>query len=91
MAKDGVVYTPAPNGTFLAGITRTRVIDLLRQSGVTVVEATMTYAQFEAADEVFSSGNFSKVMPVTRVEGRALQPGPLYRRARELYWAFAHG
>ncbi len=22
MAKDGVVYTPIPNGTFLAGITR---------------------------------------------------------------------
>ena len=91
MAKDGIVYTPAPNGTFLAGITRTRVIDLLRQSGVTVVEATMSYAQFEAADEIFSSGNFSKVMPITRVEDRALQPGPLYRRARELYWAFAHG
>ncbi len=30
MAKDGVVYTPAPNGTFLNGITRQRVIGLLR-------------------------------------------------------------
>ena len=29
MAKDGVVFTPAPNGTFLNGITRQRVIDLL--------------------------------------------------------------
>ena len=36
MAKDGVVYTPAPNGTFLNGITRQRVIDLLRGDGVTV-------------------------------------------------------
>ena len=26
MAKEGVVYTPIPNGTFLAGITRERVI-----------------------------------------------------------------
>ena len=34
MAKDGVVYTPAPNGTFLNGITRQRVIDLLRGDGV---------------------------------------------------------
>ena len=91
MAKDGVVYTPAPNGTFLAGITRTRVIALLRDAGVTVVEGSMSYAQFEAADEIFSSGNFSKVVPITRVGERALQPGPLYRRARELYWAFAHG
>ena len=38
MARDGVVYTPAPNGTFLNGITRQRVIDLLRGDGVTVVE-----------------------------------------------------
>jgi branched-chain amino acid aminotransferase len=31
------------------------------------------------------------VLPVTRIGERALQPGPLYRRARELYWDFAHG
>ena len=30
MAKDGVVYTPIPNNTFLAGITRKRVIGLMR-------------------------------------------------------------
>ena len=30
MAKQGVVYTPMANGTFLAGITRQRVIGLLR-------------------------------------------------------------
>ena len=36
MAKDGVVFTPAPNGTYLNGITRQRVIKLLRVSGETV-------------------------------------------------------
>ena len=39
MTKDGVVYTPVPNGTFLNGITRQRVIELLRDDGVIVVEA----------------------------------------------------
>ena len=34
MAKGGVVYTPTPNGTFLDGITRQRVIALLRDVGV---------------------------------------------------------
>ena len=42
------------------------------------------------ADEIFISGNYSKVMPVLRIDSRELQPGPFYRRARELYWAFAH-
>jgi branched-chain amino acid aminotransferase len=90
MARDGVVFTPAPNGTFLNGITRQRVIELLRDDGVTVVETALRYADFLEADEIFSSGNYSKVTPVSRIEDRDLQPGPLYRRARELYWAFAH-
>jgi branched-chain amino acid aminotransferase len=90
MAKGGTVYTPYPNGTFLNGITRQRVIKLLRDDGATVVEGTLTYEDFANADEIFISGNYSKVMPVLRIDNRDLQPGPFYRRARELYWAFAH-
>ena len=91
MASDGVVYTPVPNGTFLNGITRQRIISLLREDGETVVEKSLTYADFEDADEIFSSGNFSKAMPVTRIDDRELQPGPFFRKARKLYWEYAHG
>lgn len=91
MVKDGTVYTPIPNGTFLAGITRKRVIGLLREAGIPVIEAVLRYADFESADEIFATGNASKVLPVTRIGERSLQPGPLYRKARDLYWAFAHG
>lgn len=90
MAKDGVVYTPIPNGTFLAGITRQRVIGLLRDAGVTVIEKILTYQELELADEIFSTGNYSKVVPVTRIDGQFLHPGPIYTKARELYWSFAH-
>jgi branched-chain amino acid aminotransferase len=91
IGKDGIVFTPAPNGTFLNGITRQRVIKLLRNAGISVVEATLQYSDLENADEIFSSGNYSKVMPVNRIDARSLQPGPLYRKARALYWEFAHG
>jgi len=90
MAKDDVVYTPIPNGTFLAGITRQRVIGLLRDDGVQVVEKTLAYQDFQVADEIFSTGNYSKVVPVGRIDNRLLNPGPFYTRARSLYWAFAH-
>ncbi|HTQ83934.1 MAG TPA: branched-chain amino acid aminotransferase [Pseudolabrys sp.] len=90
MGKDGVAFTPIPNGTFLAGITRMRVIGLLRDAGVTVIEKALRYSDFETADEIFATGNASKVLPVTRIGDRSLQPGPLYRKARELYWAYAH-
>jgi branched-chain amino acid aminotransferase len=90
MAKDGVVYTPAANGTFLAGITRRRVIALLRETGITVVERSLKYDDFQTADEIFSTGNYSKVVPVAKIEDRVLAPGPIFTRARELYWEFAH-
>ncbi len=91
MVKDGVVRTPALNGTFLAGITRARTIDLLRKAGVKVEETTLKAADFMDADEIFSTGNASKVVPITRIESRQLQPGPLMLKARKLYWDWAHG
>lgn len=90
MVKDGVVHTPVANGTFLDGITRRRIVSLLRYSGVTVMESTLRYADFLAADEIFSTGNFAKVAPIIRIDDRRLEPGPLYARARKLYWEFAH-
>jgi branched-chain amino acid aminotransferase len=90
IGKDGAVFTPAPNGSFLNGVTRQRVIKLMRDAGVSVVETTLSYDDVRNADEIFSSGNFAKVMPVNRIDDRSLQPGPLYRKARQLYWEYAH-
>ena len=91
IVKDGAAHTPVPNGTFLNGITRQRVIRLLRAAGVTVVERSIRWQEFIDADEVFSTGNYGKVVPVTRVEQRHLQPGPIMQKARNLYWDYAHG
>jgi branched-chain amino acid aminotransferase len=90
MARDGVVYTPIGNGTFLTGITRNRVITVLRETGVEVVETTLRYSDFESADEIFSTGNYAKLLPVNRIDERSIQPGPLYQKARDAYWKFAH-
>ena len=90
MVKDGVVMTPAANGSFLSGITRRRTIALLREAGMTVEERTLTVADAMAADELFSTGNYAKVEPVVRIEGRHLQPGPVAKKARQLYWDWAH-
>lgn len=89
MVRDGTVHTPAPNGTFLNGLTRQRVIALLGADGTRVVERAMSFAELRDADELFSSANASKVMPCIRLEDRDLQPGPVFRRARQLYLDFA--
>lgn len=90
IVKDGTVVTPAPNGTFLNGITRQRTIALLRAEGFTVLEQRVTLEEVLAADEVFSTGNYGKVQPCNRVEDRTVAIGPVFAKARELYWAFAH-
>jgi branched-chain amino acid aminotransferase len=89
LVKDGVAMTPVCNGTFLDGITRQRVLGLLREDGIEAVEATLTADDLIAADELFSTGNYGKVLPITRLEQRALAVGPVATRARELYMAFA--
>jgi branched-chain amino acid aminotransferase len=91
IGQDGAVHTPIPNGTFLNGITRQRVIALLRGAGVTVVERTIRVDELAEADELFSTGNHGKVVPCLRYEGRTFAAGPLAARARELYWQYAHG
>ncbi len=86
---DREVHTPVPNGCFLNGITRQRVISLLIDDGVPVIEKKMTIEDFEMADEIFLTGNIAKVLPVTRFQERELSMGEVCLRARELYWDYA--
>ncbi len=88
LVKDGVVSTPVINGTFLNGITRQRIIKLLRGAGLTVEERSVDYSDVTEADELFATGNFAKVSPCTQIEDRQLQPGPVYHQARELYFEY---
>ena len=89
MAKDGEVFTPIANGTFLAGITRARHMTNLRHDGTQVHECVLSFEDFEAADEVFLSGNMHKVTPVTAFDEQQYQIGPIARRVREMYWDWA--
>ena len=90
MVRDGEVFTPVANGTFLSGITRARHIDNLQADGVKVHETVLTFDDFRAADEVFLSGNMMKVTPVTVFDDTNYQVGPMTRRVRDLYWDWAH-
>ncbi|MEZ5716065.1 MAG: branched-chain amino acid aminotransferase [Paracoccaceae bacterium] len=89
MVKDGEIFTPIANGTFLSGITRARHISNLAAEGMKVNETVLTFEDFHAADEVFLSGNMSKVTPVTAFDDTQYQVGPVTRRVRELYWDWA--
>ncbi|UTY60381.1 branched-chain amino acid aminotransferase [Massilia sp. erpn] len=85
----GQVVTPVPNGTFLSGITRGRVIALLKEGGIMVEERSVKPEELNSAVEIFNTGNFGKVTPCIRYEGRDLPVGPIATKARELYMAYS--
>ena len=91
LVRDGAVFTPVPNGTFLAGITRARHISNLRAVGVEVQETVLTFADAHAADEIFLSGNFAKVTAVQAFDATVYKTRAMTERVRRLYLDWAAG
>lgn len=89
MVRSGEIHTPIANGTFLSGITRARHIANLTAAGYIVHESVLTYGDFHGADEVFLSGNMSKVTAVSEFDGTKYPHGPVTRHTRSLYWDWA--
>ena len=65
---------------------RQRVIALFKDAGVSVEERTVKPGELDTADEIFSTGNYAKVQPCTRYNGRDMQIGRFATQAREMYW-----
>jgi len=89
IASQGALKTPPASDGALRGITRDHVIGLLSGAGIEVRETPLVLADVWAADEAFMTGTGAEVVPVARVDGRAMaaSPGPLTQRARALFEA----
>ena len=61
------------------------------EPGFEVRETTLSVEDFMNADEIFQTGNYSKVVPVTRLDDAQFQEGPVTRKALELYMDWARG
>lgn len=86
--RDGVLCTP-PRGTpVLPGIARANVMALAPSLGVHVREERFTLEELLAADEVFLTNCMMDVMPVVRIDRRAIgdeRPGEVTRALMEIY------
>ena len=90
LVKDGEIFTPIPNGTFLAGITRSRHIQNLKSDVYQVNECILKFEDFSRADEVFLTGNMTKITPVSLFDDIKYEIGPVTKRARSLYFDWAN-
>ena len=81
----GAVATPPIDRGILPGIVRARVLALCARDGVPAGERALTPAALAAADEVFVTSSLRGVVPVTRLDGRALAAGPITARLARAY------
>jgi branched-chain amino acid aminotransferase len=87
VVRGGELWTSTGAYSF-QGITQQNVIEAWRAAGGVARECDFTLAQVYSADEAFVTGTLGGVTPVTKVDGRVIgagRPGPLTKRAAELY------
>ena len=73
----------------LGGITRSNVIRICHEAGITIREKNFSLTDVYGAEEAFVTGTFAGVVPVTKVDGRVLTEGrgPMVTRLQVLYMA----
>ncbi len=81
MAVQAGTIVTAPEGPrILSGVTRTVVLGLAKQEGITVEERFLSVASLFASDEVFLTGTTLEVLGVVRIDGKSIgsgRPGPV--------------
>lgn len=75
IACDGILLTPPPEAGILKGITRDIVISIAKENGIEVKEENLTRYSLYTADECFLTGTAAEVIPVTKIDGRAIGAG----------------
>jgi branched-chain amino acid aminotransferase len=94
LVRDGVLRTPALDGTMLAGVTRDSVIRLARRLEIPVEEGIVPRETLYTADELFFTGTASELTPIRSVDRIPVgsgRPGPVTRRLQEEYLAVVRG
>ncbi len=87
MVKNSVLLTPHADAC-LTGITRQKVIDIAKQSGIMVTERNLSVSEFYNAEEVFTTGTMGELTPVWEIDGRAIENKSGNSIKDKLYAAF---
>ena len=94
LVRNGVVITPALDGTSLAGITRDSIITIARDLGLEVSEQEVPREMLYTADEAFFTGTAAEVTPIRSVDriqvGRGGM-GPITRQLQKRFMDTVHG
>lgn len=87
LVRSGRLLTPERG--VLDGITRRTAIELAGLLQIPVELRGVGVDELLHAEELFATSTAGGILPIVRVDGRAVgdgRPGPITRRLRELYW-----
>jgi branched-chain amino acid aminotransferase len=87
IVRKGEVWT-STGDYCLNGITRGKLIELCHANGIPVFERNYSLLDSYAADEVFLTGTFGALTPVSEIDGRRIadaKAGPMTTRLGKLY------
>jgi len=93
MVRDGVLYTP-DLASCLDGITRSAVITLAQDLGISVREKRITRDEMYCADELFFTGTAAEVTPIRELDDRSIgegRRGPVTERLQSLFFDVVGG
>ena len=91
--KNETLVTPPVHMGILEGVTRNSVINLARDAGINVEERVFTRHDLYIADECFLTGTAAEVIPVVKIDRRAIgdgQPGKITQRLIAAFRQYAN-
>jgi branched-chain amino acid aminotransferase len=83
IVRDGIIATPPTTAGILDGVTRRRIIRLIRELGMEIVERDITPFELITATEVFLTGTGAEILPVVKINGIQIGdgvPGPITKK-----------
>ena len=91
IVKDGVIITPPKDNLILPGITLDVVFDIVERGKLPLDVREITEAEVRNADEVWVTSSSKEIVAVVEFDGKPVgsgKPGPVFRKAWQLYQVF---
>ncbi len=91
IVKDGVIATPAKTELILPGITLDVVSDIVARGNLPFETRKISEAEVRSADEVWVTSSSKEIVAIVTLDGKSVgagKPGPVFRKAWQLYQEF---
>jgi len=84
LVRDKTVVTPPISAGALDGITRSTILTICKEHGISFEIRDITRDEIYAADEAFLSGTAAQIKPIIEIDSRAVAGGTVGKTTKKL-------